>query len=233
MKITIAHLYPDVLNLYGDKGNITTLCYRLNKRCIDSTVTEYFGNDKIDFENTDILYIGGGTDNNFEDICQKLKQQKDELKNYIENGGCTLAICSGYQMLGQKSEIGGKIIQGVGVLDTVTKKDKKITSDCIVESELFKTKITGFINKSHTTIAHSIKPLGKVVFPYEADEGIVYKNLIGTYIYGPLLPKNPEIADYIIKCAITKKYGDDTELLPLDDEFETKANEYIINKYIK
>ena len=72
-----------------------------------------------------------------------------------------------------------------------------------------------------------------MVYPYNASEGLIYKNLIGTYVYGPLLPKNPAIADYIIKCAVTKKYGENIELIPIDDEFEIKANEYIANKYIK
>ncbi len=233
MEITIAHLYPDVLNLYGDKGNIMALTYRLQKREIESKVTEYYGDDKIDFENTDILYIGGGSDKDWEDICQRLAEQKEELKNYIDKGGCVLAICSGYEMLGTNCEIGEKTIQGIGILNTTTTKCQKITSDIIIESDLFKTKITGFINKSRSTNTDGYNTLGNMIFPSNQSEGLIYNNLIGTYVYGPLLPKNPEIADYIIKCALTKKYGEDIELLPLDDEFETKANEYIVNKYTK
>lgn len=233
MEINIAYLYPDVLNMYGDKGNIITLKYRLEKRGITPTVTEYYGNDKIDFENTDILYIGGGSNQNWQDICQKLAIQKETIKKYIEQDGCVLAICSGYQMLGTECEIDGSVFEGMGILNIYTKQDKKITSDVIVESDYFKTKITGFINKDCITDTKDYTPLGKMVYPYNASEGLIYKNLIGTYVYGPLLPKNPAIADYIIKCAVTKKYGENIELLPIDDEFEIKANEYIANKYIK
>ena len=237
MEITIACLYPDVLNLYGDKGNIVTLAYRLNKRGIEAKIKEYYNDDKIDFKNTDILYIGGGSDKDLEDICQRLKEQKDELKSYIDQGGCVLAVCSGYQMLGTTFEFEDKTLDGLGIIDIYTKHCKKMTGDIIIESDILDTKIVGFENRSAVTHTGDYTPLGKVVYSTHNSEGltegVVYKNIIGTYIHGPLLPKNPKLTDYIIKCALTKKYSEDIELLHFDDEFETKANEYIVNKYIK
>ena len=233
MEINIACLYPDVLNMYGDKGNIITLKYRLEKRGIIANVNEYFANDSIDFENTDIIYIGGGSDKCYENIYSYLLPQKQQFASYIENGGCVLAVCTGYQLLGTECEFEDKTLPGLGILDISTKKAKKLIGDIVMECPLTQSKITGFINKNHVISGGNYDILGTAVYPESFDEGTVYKNVIATYVYGPLLPKNPKLADMILKNAVTKKYGDDVILEKLNDDLEQKASEYIINKYSK
>ena len=232
MEINIAYLYPDVLNMYGDKGNITTLKYRLEKRGFDVNIRQYFKNEIIDFENTDIVYLGGGSDKCYEEVYCYLEPQKQNFEDYIENDGCVLAICTGYQVLGTNCEIDDKKLTGLGILNIETKKLKKIIGDIVMECSLTSNKVTGFINKNHTTTG-AYEPLGKIIHPEILSEGLVYKNLIATYVYGPLLPKNPELADLILQNAITKKYGNDIKLEGIDDLIENKASEYIINKYCK
>jgi CobQ-like glutamine amidotransferase family enzyme len=232
MEINITYLYPDVLNMYGDKGNIITLKYRLEKRGITANISEHYGNDTIDFENTDIIYLGGGSDKCYEDIYCYLEPQKQQLNDYIQNGGCVLAVCTGYQLLGNRCEFENKTLPGLGILDITTKETKKIIGDVVMDCLVTKSKITGFINTNHTTTGN-YDILGTITHPETINEGVVYKNLIATYVYGPLLPKNPELADFILQNAVSKKYGNDVILEVLDDELEHNANKYIIDKYSK
>ncbi len=226
MKINIAHLYPEQLNLYGDKGNILTLERRLKLRSIECEVKEYALGEKIDFENTDIILLGGGGEREIKAVEKELSEQAEGLKNYIENNGSVIAICEGFELLASGH---------LNIIDVSIEKAKKRTADDIViESDIISYTIAGFENHKNNIDIKGYTPLGKVKYGIgnNADtgyEGMVYKNLICTNIYGPILPKNPKLADYIIKCALERK-GDAYKLASIDDELENKAHEYIVKR---
>ena len=236
MEINIAVLYPDLLNLYGDKGNIITLKKRLETRGISAKVTEYSIDDNIDFSSTDIVYIGGGSDREQLLVCKKLCEIKEELKAYVEDGGTVLAVCSGFQLLGNYYETENEKIEATAILDIYTSHSKeRLIGDIILQSPYINSTIVGFENHSGRTNIGSCTPLGSVTCGYGNNgskdyEGVVYKNVIATYIHGPLLPKNPILADKILLNAINKKYGI-SELEKIDDTFEIVAHNYILEKY--
>ena len=237
MNINIAHLYPDLLNLYGDKGNIVTLTRRLNKRGIETSVTNYALDDEIDFDNTDIMFLGGGSDREQLLVCKKLRENKNKIYDYVDKGGSLLAVCGGYQLLGKYYKLNNETIEGIELLDFYTEqKSTRIIGDIILESSVAG-KIVGFENHGGRTYIGNNTPLGDTLFGVgnnedENREGIIYKNVIGTYLHGPILPKNPRLADYIIKNAIKTKYNDETELLPIDDSLENMAHDYILNRFL-
>lgn len=233
MKITISHICPQLLNMYSDNGNILALCYRMETRGIETEVVRYGIDDAIDFENTDIFYIGGGTDREQQLVCNKLAQIRDHIIAYAENGGCIVATCGGFEMLGKNCSGA----EGIGLLDIYTEyEDDRFIGDVIIRSELTGDTLAGFENHSGRIYTGDYAPLGTVVHGKgnngkDQKEGVVYKNVIGTYLHGPLLPKNPKLCDHIIKCAIDKRYGEDITLAPLDDTPENTAKEYIVNRY--
>lgn len=232
MKLTIAHLFPDLLNLYGDAGNIASLKHRALWRDIEVEVKEYNNPQDIDFDNNDIIYIGGGTETAVILVNEQLKTVKDDLKNYIENNGCVLAVCGGYQMLGKYFMFGDEKIEGLSVLDITTEYSKnRLIGNVIIKSSIADKEIVGFENRNGITDIGNLQHLGEVLYGKGSSEGIIYKNVIGTYLHGPILPKNPHLADYILNKALTRK--DDTfSLKPLDDSIELKANQYIVNRFI-
>lgn len=239
MEITIAHLYPDLLNLYGDKGNITTLKRRLESRNITAHIKEYELGDEIDFEKTDIIFIGGGSDREQKLVCERLCEFKDKLTAYAENGGVIVAVCGGYQLLGKYYKLNSETINGVGLLDIYTEQGKnRLIGNIVLESELIGGTIVGFENHGGRTYIGKHRPLGKVIYGYgnnENDlcEGVIYKNVIATYLHGPLLPKNPKLADYILNCALKKKYPEAEKLSAIDDTYEELAHNYILNRFRK
>lgn len=238
MKITIGHLYPDLLNLYGDRGNILCMSKRLNWRGIDSEVIEYHLEDEIDFSKLDIILLGGGSDREQQIVCHRLQKIKEEFKAYVERGGVVLAVCGGYQLLGNYYQIGEEKIQGLGIIDMYTQQEKKrLIGNIVIDCELFDLPLVGFENHGGRTYLGNNKPLGKVLYgkgnnDHDQVEGVLYKNVIGTYLHGPLLPKNPHLSDYILQKALWNRYGD-VELSPLEDGEELAANAYIVNRFVK
>lgn len=236
MEISIAHLYPDLLNLYGDRGNIITLKRRLESRGISAKITEYELNGKIDFLNTDIIFIGGGSDREQLLVCKRLCEMKNDIRSYAEDGGSILAVCGGYQLLGNYYKMNDEKIEGIGLLDIYTEQGKgRLIGNIVLESELTGSTVVGFENHGGRTYIGNHTPLGKVVYGHgniddKGYEGVVYKNVIATYLHGPLLPKNPKLADYILKCALDKKYGK-SELCGLDDTEENMAHDYIVKRF--
>ena len=236
MKITIAHLYPDLLNLYGDTGNITALLYRMKKRGIEVDIKEISAGEKPDFESVDIVFVGGGSDKKNKIVCENMKSYADKLKAYVENGGTVLAVCGGFQIMGKSYKLGDETIDALGIVDiTADCSAERLIGDVVLKSDILNTEIVGFENHSGLMDIGTYTPLGKVVAGYGNDgksgyEGIVYKNLIGTYLHGPLLPKNPILADYIISGAIKKRYGS-CELEKLDDTLEIEAHDYIVKRF--
>ena len=117
MKLTIGHLYPDLLNLYGDRGNIQCFCKRLEWRGIEAEVIPFLSGSRIDFSKLDIVLLGGGSDREQELVCQYMKEIKSDFKNYVEDNGVVLAVCGGYQLLGKYYKTDKKMIEGLEILD--------------------------------------------------------------------------------------------------------------------
>ena len=215
-KIRIAHLYPDLLNLYGDIGNIICIKKRCEWQGIAVEINDINLNDEIDFKNkpADFLFLGGGSDRDQYLVCKRLLAKKEEIKEYVENDGVLLAICGGYQLLGHYYMIKEKTIEGLSILDIYTKQEAKsrLTGNIIIENKELNTKITGFENHGGRTYIGSHTSLGQVIQGHgnngtDNSEGVIYKNTIGTYLHGPILPKNPILADDIISRILKKKYG--------------------------
>lgn len=238
MIITIAHLYPDLLNLYGDYGNIAALSYRIKKRGFEVSVKEYGINDCIDFENTDIIYIGGGAEKEQLTVCSKLIEYKKEFLSYVQKGGVVLAVSNGFEILGESFETESGKHEGLGAIAVnATWNKERFIDDVIIESEFVSDKIVGFENHNSRMNIGSCEPLGKVLYGSgnngnDKNEGCVYKNVVATYLHGPVLPKNPKLTDRLISMAIVNK-GGNPELSALDDCEEIAAHDYIVNRFLK
>ena len=239
MKITIGHLYPDLLNLYGDRGNIQCLMKRCLWRGIEAETIAYELDDRIDFSKLDIVLLGGGSDREQMLVCEKLKEIQKDFKAYVEDNGVVIAICGGYQLLGNYYKTDQGMIEGLKLVDMSTEQGKgRLIGNIVMQSDLFDMPIVGFENHGGRTTIGNNKSLGKVLSGYGNDgqsgeEGVVYKNVIGTYLNGPLLPKNPQLADLLISRALEKKYGKKIELEKLDDSEEQEANSYIFHRFVK
>lgn len=239
MKLTIGHLYPDLLNLYGDRGNIQCLMKRCLWRGIETETVSFELDDKIDFSNLDIVLLGGGSDREQMLVCEKLKEIQKDFKEYVEQNGVVIAICGGYQLLGNYYKTDMGTIEGLSLVDMYTEQgENRLIDNIVLQSELFDMPVVGFENHGGRTFIGENKPLGKVLYGSGNDgksgyEGVVYKNVIGTYLHGPLLPKNPQLADELILRALKKKYGEDVTLSALDDSQEKAANDYIYNRFVK
>ena len=239
MKITIGHLYPDLLNLYGDRGNIQCLMKRCLWRGIEAETIAYELDDRIDFSKLDIVLLGGGSDREQMLVCEKLKEIQKDFKAYVEDNGVVIAICGGYQLLGNYYKTDQGMIEGLKLVDMSTEQGKgRLIGNIVMQSDLFDMPIVGFENHGGRTTIGNNRSLGKVLSGYGNDgqsgeEGVVYKNVIGTYLHGPLLPKNPHLAYLLISRAMEKKYGKKIELEKLDDSEEQEANSYIFHRFVK
>ena len=239
MKITIGHLYPDLLNLYGDRGNIQCLMKRCQWRGIEAETIPFELEDEIDFSKLDIVLLGGGSDREQMLVCEKLKEIQKDFKAYVENYGVVIAICGGYQLLGNYYKTEQGTMKGLELVDLYTEQGEgRLIDNIVLQSDLFDMPIVGFENHGGRTYIKDNKPLGKVLYGAGNDgksgyEGVVYKNVIGTYLQGPLLPKNPQIADWLISHALEQKYGKKIELAPLDDSQEKEANEYVYHRFVR
>lgn len=240
MIIRIAHLYPDMLNLYGDRGNIIALTERMKARQIDVHTDAITMGKSFNADDYDILFIGGGQDFEQDVLLDDLKKGKDtEINKAIHNGTVMLAICGGYQMLGKYYKTyDGKMLEYMGALDFYTEgKEERM-----IGNYAYKTKegieVVGFENHSgRTYLGKGVEPLGKMIKGFgnngeDGTEGVRFKNTFGTYSHGPVLPKNPDFADLLISKAIENKYGK-SDLAPLDDSLEAKARAQVMKLYIK
>ena len=235
-KLTIGHLYPDLLNLYGDRGNIQCMKKRCEWRGIEVQVKEYQLTDPIDFTTLDIVLLGGGSDREQQIVCTTLQNIQGDMKAYVEDGGSVIAVCGGYQLLGHYYETAEGKMKGLSLVDLYTKQGSpRLISNAVLKSDAFPYEITGFENHGGRTWIGDNRPFGKVLYGYgnngeDKMEGILYKNVVGTYLHGPLLPKNPHVCDYLLGNALNRKYGD-AGLEPLDDSQELEANQYIKNRF--
>ncbi|MBR6880293.1 MAG: glutamine amidotransferase [Clostridiales bacterium] len=243
-KLVIGHFYPDLLNLYGDRGNVLALYRRAALRGIDVTIEQITIGTKLDADETDISFLGGGQDSEQNIMKDDLVHDKGQtVRDMIENGKVFLCICGGYQMLGKYyKEHTGETLECLGALDLYTEADKvRFINDTVYEFEKddgSKATIVGFENHSgRTYLGEGIKPFMKVIKGHgnngtDGWEGAVYKNTFCTYSHGSLLPKNPEITDMLIERAMKNRYGSDYVLPPLDDSGEQAAKKAALD-YIK
>lgn len=227
--IHIAHLYPKEMNLYGDSGNVRVLYYRLTARGYSVSVDEVGTRDRL--KEFDILFIGGGQDREMKLIAPDLKRKSDALTYAVQSGKCVLAICGGYQLLGEYYMTdSGDSMSLSGALPFYTVGGSKRMIGNIVFKTPFES-VVGFENHSgRTYLDSSLKPLGKVVSGFgnngeDGGEGVLFKNTFGTYAHGCVLPKNPALADEIIKRAT----GD--ELAPLDDAEELCCHNLLLKRF--
>ena len=232
--LTFVHLYPREMNIYGDHGNFLTLQRRMQWRHIPFEVVNYHPGDRFPAQ-ADLIIGGGGQDSGQSIICHDLPRIKEALTEHIESGAAALVVCGTYQLFGNSFKtVGGELIEGLGIFDlhTIGAKQRYI-GNIVVESELFGT-IVGYENHSGKTyLASGLTPLAKVLQGAgnngaDNTEGVHYQHALGTYIHGPLLPKNPAIADYLIAKALEHRLGrpvDPAELAPLleVDECATQA----------
>ena len=241
MELKICHLYPDILNLYGDRGNIICMEKRLQWRGIDVVTTGVSIGEPLKASDYDLFFIGGGQDFEQEVLLSDLGKGKTaEIKAAIEDEKPFLAICGGYQMLGSYYKTwDGHRCDFTGVLDLYTEagKDRMIGDYAFTCDELGVT-VVGFENHSgRTFLGSSVKPMGKVLSGHgnngsDGTEGARYKNVFATYAHGCLLPKNPILCDHILKLALERKYGT-AELTPLNDTLETNAHQYMEQRLLK
>ena len=237
MDLKIYHLYPDLLNLYGDRGNVLCLRRRLEWRGLGVSVTEVPVGAAYSLAGADLIFIGGGQDFEQEALLEDLHRGKDaSLRSAVADGVTVLAICGGYQMLGQYYETHeGVRCDFVGAVDlrTVGGKERMIGNylfRCGEESGGME--VVGFENHSgRTYLGEGVQPLGRVLKGYgnngeDGTEGVRFRNVFGTYSHGPLLPKNPALCDEILKTALARKYGT-ADLAPLDNTAEQRAFEEI------
>lgn len=236
--INICHLYPDLLNLYGDRGNVTAFVKRCQWRDIPVKVWEMNLGDEIDFNKYDFVFLGGGSDREQNLIAADMKKYRDQLKEAIENGMVVLAICGGYQLLGKYYRTrAGEDIPGLGILDFYTKVgDKRLVGDAVFEMTYGGAvlKVVGFENHSGQTFLGDIQPLGKVLSGSgnngrDGKEGAKYKNVFCSYLHGPLLPKNPGLTDILVSLAL-KRQGGKGRLKHLDDSFEDRARRVMLKR---
>lgn len=235
MKLRIAHLYPDLLNLYGDIGNITTLTKRCKWRGIDIETDSICGSEPIHFTDYDLVFLGGGSDREQLLVRDKLSVMKSEITSYVNDGGVLLAVCGGYQLLGSYYKLKDETIKGLEILNIQTEiGENRLIGDVVIKNDRFGT-IVGFENHGGRTFINDHTPLGKVLHGHgnngkDGAEGVIYKNVIATYLHGSLLPKNPVLCDHIIKLMLEQR-GLPTELTPLDDSLELDAHQYIVKRF--
>lgn len=230
-KLVIGWLYSTKMNIYGDRGNVVALKQRARWRGIDVDVRDIGLGDPIP-DDVDIFFWGGGQDGEQIAVAHDMNGAKGEaLKAAIENGAAMLAICGGYQLLGHEYRpFDGEVLPGIGVFnaDTVAGPTRFI-GNVAIETDLFGS-LVGFENHSGlTTLKGDTTPLGSVKAGKgnngtDGTEGAIYKNAIGCYLHGALLPKNPRLTDWLLQAGLQRRYGTDVELTPLNDALEETAH---------
>lgn len=236
-KLSLAHIYPNLLNFYGDNGNVLAIKKRCEWRNIELEIIEINENDKLS-EGFDFYFIGGALPSHQKIALKYLSTQKNILKNALNDNAVILAISEGFQLLGSYIQYQNQEkIDGLGLLDVYSVEDEdkfvgNVTAECdfVVPKEL-----VGFENHTMKTYINNEKPLSKVIIGQGNNksgkiDGVWKNNLFGTYLHGPFLPKNPHFADYLIELALEKKYGKKINLEALNDEIELNTYKKLVGK---
>ena len=234
MKITVAHLYPDYLNIYADRGNMAVLARRAAWRGHELEIVGVSMGDRL--VDADLLYVGGGQDREQALVAQDLAARAEELREAVAGGAAVLAVCGGYQLLGRSyRDVAGAELPGAELLPLHTVAgERRMIGDVLLECELepgVRRTLAGFENHAGRTILDKgAEPLGRVVHGFGNDgatgfEGCRAGRVVGTYLHGPLLPRNPWFADWLLAQALARRGGEPPALDPLPDELEAQAHE--------
>ncbi len=230
--VRLCHLYPDQMNIYADRGNIAVLTQRMAWRNMDLVVTPIGHGDTVDPGAYDFYYLGGGQDRDQRMVADDLVAKADALRSAAADGAAFLWVCGGIQLAGVGyTDASGVRMPGVGILDVDTDAgNDRLIGDLVVEATLdgVTTEVVGYENHvGRTLLGPDATPLGKVTHGHGNDgssgfEGAVQQRVVGTYLHGPLLPKNPWVADTLLSWALAHA-GIDTPLEPLDDTLADTA----------
>ena len=244
--VIIAHMLPDLLNLYGDGGNVRILEQRLRWRGIPVEVRRIQHGEAVDFSQVDLVFMGGGPDREQKLASEQLLAMRDELAVYVEGDGPLLAICGGYQILGRQWLWGDELVAGLGLIDMETRRPgtsaDRLIDNMVLESPLAAHPVVGYENHAgRTYLGEGVEGFGRVVSSCghgnnddDRVEGARYKNVVGTYSHGPLLSKNPEVADWLLARALERRAERTgtpaADLAPLDDSAELAANASMVKR---
>lgn len=239
-RFTVGWLYPDLMNIYGDRGNILTLLRRAEWRGFEAREIGLGRGTVEGMADVDVFFFGGGQDREQALVYQDLLDHKQaRLEQAVAGGAMVLAVCGGYQLLGhfyQTAE--GERFPGIGLIDVRTEAGRKrFIGDVVVAAAvegMHPDTLVGFENHSgRTYLGSGARPLGRVRLGNgnngaDGTEGCIQGGVVGTYLHGSLLPKNPQLADYLIRRAMTRRGI--TELAPLDDSIELAAHERMLQR---
>lgn len=241
MRLAIGYLYASGMNVYGDRGNVLTLVQRCRWRGIEVEVIEHGMEEHGSLGGLDILLAGGGQDRDQIAVSRDLAGDAGKaLTDAVENDAVLLAVCGAYQLLGRYYKTGrGETLPGIGLFDAWTEAgSRRLIGDVVMSAEHSgrRFELVGFENHSGLTyLGPKGRPLGSVEVGNgnngrDGYEGAVYRHAFGTYLHGPLLPKNPAFADLLIGLAARRRFGEDFELPPLDDHIELGAHEAVARR---
>ena len=245
--LVIAHLFPDLLNLYGDGGNVKVLERRARERGIPVEVRRVNHGEHVALAGVDLVFLGGGPDREQRLASEDLMRMRDDLHAYVEDDGVLLAICGGFQILGHEWLLGEEVVKGLGLVDMTTERapggsGNRLIGNIALRSPLADQAVVGYENHAgRTHLGTGVEAFGDVASSTghgnndsDKRDGVRYKNVVGTYLHGPLLPKNPQVADALLIRALERRARragvPAPELAPLDDAVENAANEYVRNR---
>jgi CobQ-like glutamine amidotransferase family enzyme len=234
-ELRVVHLYPDLMSVYGDRGNVLTLVRRARWRGIDVDVRELSLGDRLEPEAADLIFFGGGQDREQAVVSADFLEQKGAaVAQAVENGAALLSVCGGYQLLGRSyTTVDGQELPGAGLFDVRSVPGpRRHIGNVLVETDLDgeRRTLVGFENHSgRTYLGPMTPPLGRAVVGAgnngeDGTEGAVYRGAVGCYLHGSLLPKNPWLADRLLAWALRHRTGEACVLAPLDDSLENDAH---------
>ena len=246
--LVIAHLFPDLLNLYGDGGNVTVMAYRARKRGIPVEVRRVEHGQTCDLSAVDIVFLGGGPDREQRLASEELLRMRDDLARFVEDDGVLLAICGGYQILGREWLLGEDSVEGLGIVDMTTVRAEggsgnRLIDNVILSSPVAQRPVVGYENHAgRTHLGEGICPFGTVTSSVghgnndtDKVDGVLHRNVLGTYLHGPLLSKNPEVADWLLVRGLERRAAragvEAPQLAQLDDSAEIAANEALCRRF--
>ena len=235
LQLRLLALYPEQMNIYADRGNILFLQRRCEWREISFDYAAAGPGDHFDPADHDLIYIGGGQDRDQILVAEDMiRSKRDAIASAVDDGAALLAVCGGYQLLGHRYQLGNQSIAGLGIadLETVREPGPRLIGNVSIEVDLGQGPrvLAGFENHGgRTHLGPDAEPLGRVLHGHgnngrDGYEGVKRRNLIGTYLHGPLLPKNAWLADHLIALAIGRRMSSEPELEPLPDGLEAAAH---------